>query len=151
MQPHWRRYATLEFFSRHIGIAGDEDYLNIRIKLPDLTSGLHAVNTWRHSHIEDHYIKRMAIGGSFFRNVDRVITLAAGDKLEFRRLLDRGVRIEQLCVQRIQRFHVVGRIGLTECFPITVEDMFVVVRNQDADTVIAMLLCINDVASLCRW
>jgi hypothetical protein len=92
----------------------------------------------------------MAIGGRFFREANRVITLSARDNVEFLHLLDLGFRIEQLCVQCIQRFNVVGRIGLTECFPVTLEDIFIVIRYQDVDAVVAMVLCVHDVASLCR-
>ena len=49
-----------------------------------------------------------------------------------------------------QRFHVVACVGLGKGFPITFENVLVVVRNQYADAVVVLMLRVHVLASQCR-
>ncbi len=144
MQSHRGRDAPFEFLSRYIRISGDEHDFDIRIQLADLAAGLDTVDARRHAHVEDHDIEWVTVVRRFPGDIDRVIALLAGNDIELRRVYDIGLLIEQLSVQRVERFHVVARVPLTERLSVTFEDVFIVVRDQDADGIILMGLCIHN-------
>ena len=136
MQLYRRRDASLKFLQGYVRVAGDEHDLDVGIELANLAPRLHAVNARRHADVEDDHVEGLTFTGGISRDRNGIVALRAGNDVELRFLLRFRAGLEQLGRQRVERAHLLRRLGFRECLTIGLQHVFVVVGDQYSDVVL---------------
>ena len=143
VQAHGRRNALLHFFDRQIRIPGHEHNFDIRVLLPYLAAGFHAIDTRRHAYVEYHNVKRFAFVARCCHRLYGIGTLIAGHDFKSWLILEMLRGIEEFRSQRIQGAHLLSRLHAAESLAITFDYTLVIVRDEYLDNFL-ILDCVHD-------